>query len=81
MDKAIFFFSRGYAEDLQNRPLQDGLLAFTVDDGRIYADYTNKNNELVRATFYPGELHIGSHVFNGTKDVYVGEYEGNFDVS
>lgn len=67
---------RGTTKTLKNEKLQDGLLSFTTDDGRIHLDYIDENNELKRKTFYSGKLTFGSHVFDGTSDVEVEIYDG-----
>lgn len=69
-------FKRGTKADLNKQELQDGLLSFTTDDGKIHLDYLDENNELKRKTFYSGKLTIGSHVYDGTEDVSVTIYEG-----
>lgn len=66
---------RGTSEDLKKQALQDGLLSFTYDDGRIHLDYLD-NNVLKRKTFYSGILTFGPHTFDGTKDVTVKIYNG-----
>lgn len=68
---------RGTKKDLEKEELTDGLLSFTVDDGRIHMDYTDENNELKRRTFYSGKLTFGSHIYDGTQDVNVDIYNGN----
>lgn len=72
-------FKRGTKESLEKTQLQDGLLSFTTDDGKIHLDYVDENNELKRKTFYSGKLTIGSHVYDGTEDVKVTIYEGLVD--
>lgn len=72
---------RGTAKELEQEPLKDGLLSFTVDDGRIHLDYVNKDNKLTRKTFYSGKLTIGKHVYDGTEDVSVDQYEGQYSES
>lgn len=74
MSKVIL--KRGTKEELEQTELQDGLLSFTTDDGKIHLDYIDENNELKRKTFYSGKLTIGSHVYDGTEDVKVVVYEG-----
>lgn len=70
---------RGKAKDLEKQELKDGLLSFTTDDGRIHLDYIDENHELKRKTFYSGKLTIGSHVFDGTQDVEVSQYDGTIE--
>lgn len=67
---------RGTKTQLEKEKLQDGLLSFTTDDGRIHLDYVDENNELKRKTFYSGKLTFGSHIYDGTEDVNVDIYEG-----
>lgn len=68
---------RGTSAALENTPKTDGLLAFTVDDGKIHLDYTDENNEIQRRTFYSGVLTFGSkYSYDGTKDVNVDIYYG-----
>lgn len=70
---------RGTKESLEKEPLKDGLLSFTIDDGKIHLDYLNENNELVRSTFYSGKLTFGSHVYDGSTDVNIEVYEGDLE--
>lgn len=70
-------FKRGTKKELDQEELQDGLLSFTTDDGRIHLDYIDDNNELKRKTFYSGKLTIGDLVYDGTSDVEVSVYNGN----
>lgn len=70
-------FKRGTKKELEHEELQDGLLSFTTDDGRIHLDYIDDNNELKRKTFYSGKLTIGDLVYDGTSDVEVSVYNGN----
>ena len=70
-------FKRGTKKELEQEELQDGLLSFTTDDGRIHLDYIDDNNELKRKTFYSGKLTIGGLVYDGTSDVEVSVYNGN----
>ena len=70
-------FKRGTRKELEQEELQDGLLSFTTDDGRIHLDYIDDNNELKRKTFYSGKLTIGDLVYDGTSDVEVSVYNGN----
>lgn len=70
-------FKRGTKKELEQEELQDGLLSFTTDDGRIHLDYIDDNNELKRKTFYSGKLTIGDLVYDGTSDVEVSVYNGN----
>ena len=70
-------FKRGTKKELEQEKLQDGLLSFTTDDGRIHLDYIDDNNELKRKTFYSGKLTIGDLVYDGTSDVEVSVYNGN----
>lgn len=70
-------FKRGTKKELETEELQDGLLSFTTDDGRIHLDYIDDNNELKRKTFYSGKLTIGDLVYDGTSDVEVSVYNGN----
>lgn len=70
-------FKRGTQKELEQEELQDGLLSFTTDDGRIHLDYIDDNNELKRKTFYSGKLTIGDLVYDGTSDVEVSVYNGN----
>lgn len=72
-------FKRGTKESLSKEKLQDGLLSFTTDDGKIHLDYVDENNELKRKTFYSGKLKFGSHIFDGSEDVTVEVYEGKVD--
>lgn len=74
MSKVVF--KRGTKTELEQTNLQDGLLSFTVDDGKIHLDYTDENNELKRKTFYSGKLTFGSHVYDGSEDIEVKIYEG-----
>lgn len=67
----------GKTTDLAVEPLQDGLLSFTTDDGRIHMDYTDVDGELKRQTLYSGKLTIGPHVYDGTNDVNVNVYDGS----
>lgn len=67
---------RGTSAKLKEEKLQDGLLSFTTDDGRIHLDYIDENNELKRKTLYGGKLTFGKYVFDGTTDVNVDIYEG-----
>lgn len=68
---------RGTAKELSQKELEDGCLSFTIDDGRIHLDYLDEaDNEVKRKTFYSGKLTIGSHVYDGTEDVFINEYEG-----
>lgn len=69
-------FKRGTKNDLKSEPLKDGLLSFTVDDGKIHLDYYDENNELKRTTFYSGKLTFGTYVYDGTTDVNVEVYTG-----
>ena len=69
-------FKRGTTEELKQTELQDGLLSFTTDDGKIHLDFLNNNNELERKTFYSGKLFFGDQVFDGSKDVTVEVYKG-----
>lgn len=69
-------FKRGTSQELEKQALQDGLLSFTTNDGRIHLDYTNESGELVRKTFYSGKLKFGNHVYDGTSDVEVAIYDG-----
>lgn len=69
-------FKRGPKNELKNEPLQDGLLSFTTDDGKIHLDVLDDNNQLKRLTFYSGKLTIGPHIFDGTEDVNVNIYDG-----
>lgn len=70
---------RGTKQGLAQQPLKDGLLSFTIDDGRIHLDYTDENNQLHRKTFYSGKLKFGSHIYDGTADVNVTIYEGKIN--
>lgn len=70
-------FKRGTKKELEQEELQDGLLSFTTDDGRIHLDYIDDNNELKRKTFYSGKLTIGDLVYDGASDVEVSVYNGN----
>lgn len=72
-------FKRGTKQTLENEPLKDGLLSFTVDDGKIHLDYTDENNELKRKTFYSGKLKFGPHIYDGSADVTVNIYEGTLN--
>lgn len=80
---ANIVLKRGTKEKLKNEPLKDGLLSFTIDDGRIHLDYKDENDQLVRKTFYSGKLTFGKYIYDGTEDVevtvYEGDYEGNID--
>lgn len=73
---AKIVLKRGTSENLEKEPLTDGLLSFTVDDGKIHLDYVDENQELKRKTFYSGKLTFGSHVYDGSTDVNVTVYEG-----
>lgn len=74
MSKVVL--KRGTKKDLEKTELQDGLLSFTTDDGKIHLDYIDENNELKRKTFYSGKLTFGEHVFDGSQDVDVKIYDG-----
>ena len=67
---------RGTSADLKKEPLQDGLLSFTTDDGRIHLDYVDENYQLKRKTLYSGKLIFGNYTYDGTKDVNVDIYKG-----
>lgn len=69
-------YKRGTSAELEQEPLKDGLLSFTVDDGRIHLDYLNADNQLERRTFYNGILTFGDYTYDGTKDVNVKVYNG-----
>lgn len=70
-------FKRGTSQELKNQALQDGLLSFTTDDGRIHLDYIDESGVLVRKTFYSGKLKFGDYTYDGTSDVDVAVYDGN----
>lgn len=70
---------RGYKKDLEKEPIKDGLLSFTLDDGRIHLDFVDENNQLKRKTFYSGKLTFGSHTYDGTQDVSIDIYEGQIE--
>lgn len=74
MSKVVL--KRGTKKDLEKTELQDGLLSFTTDDGKIHLDYIDENNELKRKTFYSGKLTFGEHIFDGSQDVNVKIYDG-----
>lgn len=76
---AQVIFKRGTKAELEQEPLSDGLLSFTIDDGRIHLDYIDENNELKRKTLYSGKLTIGSQVYDGTEDISVKVYDGEFE--
>lgn len=40
-------FKRGTKETLEQEELKDGLLSFTVDDGKIHLDYLDENAEIM----------------------------------
>ena len=61
--------AKGTKAELAKTPLTDGLLSVTTDDG-------DENGEIVRKTLYSGKLTIGQHVYDGTEDVAVDEYDG-----
>lgn len=67
---------RGTTAELKQEPLEDGLLSFTTDDGRIHLDYLDTDNQLKRRTFYNGVLIFGDYTYDGTKDVNVKVYNG-----
>lgn len=67
---------RGTSADLKKEPLQDGLLSFTTDDGRIHLDYVDENYQLRRKTMYSGKLTFGDYIYDGTKDVNINIYKG-----
>lgn len=69
-------FKRGKATKLNNLEMSDGQFIVTVDEGRIYLDYTNEDGELVRKALYSGVLHIGEYDYDGTQDVTVPSYDG-----
>ena len=66
MDKTILEIIDTSNKDLEKEELQDGLLSFTTDDGKIHLDYVDENNELQRKTFYSGKLTFGAHVYDGS---------------
>lgn len=65
---------KGSSESLKKEKLQDGMLSFTTDDGKIHLDYLDENDELKRKTFYSGKLTVGSQTFDGSQDIDI-----NFD--
>lgn len=67
---------RGTSADLKKESLQDGLLSFTTDDGRIHLDYIDENYQLKRKTMYSGKLTFGDYIYDGTKDVNINIYKG-----
>lgn len=67
---------RGTKAAVEQQPLQDGLLSFSIDDGRIYLDYKDANDELKRKIFYSGKLTFGPYSYDGTEDVDVKVYKG-----
>ena len=69
-------FKRGTTEGLNKTELQDGLLSFTTDDGKIHLDFIDEDNKLKRVTFYSGKLFFGDQVFDGSEDVTVEVYKG-----
>ena len=69
-------FKRGTKASLEQEQLNDGLLSFTTDDGKIHLDFVDENNELKRMTFYSGKLILGDQIYDGSKDVIVEIYKG-----
>lgn len=69
-------YKRGTTAELEKEPLRDGLLSFTIDDGKIHLDYVDTDNELKRKTFYGGALSFGDYIYDGSKDVSVKIYRG-----
>lgn len=76
MGKVIY--KRGKKEAIEQQPLVDGTLSFSVDDGKIHLDYV-ENGELKRRTFYSGKLTFGSHIYDGSEDVNVDVYDGELE--
>lgn len=76
---AQIIFKRGTKKTLEQEELKDGLLSFTVDDGKIHLDYLNENNELKRKTFYSGKLTFGNYTYDGSEDVTVEVYKGEIN--
>lgn len=72
-------FKRGTKQELAQTGLQDGLLSFTTDDGKIHLDFIDENNQLIRKTFYSGKLTFGAHVYDGSADVNIQIYEGQIN--
>lgn len=71
-------FKRGKKETIEQQPLEDGTLSFSVDDGKIHLDYV-ENGELKRKTFYSGKLTFGPHMYDGSEDVNVDIYDGEIE--
>ena len=69
-------FKRGTKDSLEQEQLKDGLLSFTIDDGKIHLDFVDENNELKRMTFYSGRLILGDQIYDGSEDVVVEVYKG-----
>ena len=69
-------FKRGTKDSLEQEQLKDGLLSFTIDDGKIHLDFVDENNKLKRMTFYSGKLILGDQVYDGSEDVIVEIYKG-----
>ena len=69
-------FKRGTKDSLEQEQLKDGLLSFTIDDGKIHLDFVDENNELKRMTFYSGKLILGDQIYDGSEDVIVEIYKG-----
>ena len=67
---------RGPKASLEQEQLKDGLLSFTIDDGKIHLDFIDENNELKRMTFYSGKLILGDQIYDGSEDVIVEIYKG-----
>lgn len=77
MPKVIL--KRGTKKDLEKEPLKDGLLSVTTDDGKMHIDYLNENNEVERKTLYGGKLTFGKYTYDGSEDVNVEVYEGEYN--
>lgn len=69
-------YKRGTAAELEKEPLKDGLLSFTLDDGKIHLDYSDTDGQVKRKTFYGGVLSFGEYIYDGSKDVSVKIYNG-----
>lgn len=71
--------AQGKLANLSNEPLQEGLLSFVIDEGKIYLDQYNELGKLERIPFYSGTLTIGNQVFDGTEDVTIQTYGGEIE--
>ena len=47
---ALFKILKGKKENLDNYPLTDGQMYFTIDEKKLYIDHYNENNLLVRSS-------------------------------